>query len=199
MHDDTNEFDRIMSQEFIPHPQPENPPIGPYGTPVKTGLTPRGKAAIAIGVTVIASGAFFSWQHYSAQQSANEAKAAEIQLQQQQLELEKLKVMNQVNAENTKVQTAADKTRQKQIDACVDDNKGLVGKQLGATYRSVLEDCQAQYPATTNTGDMANAASANDTSGSGGGGANGLVLGGIGAVGLGVVIAAKKGTRHNPA
>lgn len=201
MNNPRDEFDRMMSAEFHDKPQPEYPQFAdpaPYGTPVKTGLTPRGKAAIAIGTTVLATGALFSWQHYATQQAANEAKTAEIQLQRDQFELEKLKELNKVNAENIKHQTAADKDRQKQIDTCVKDNKHLVGKQLGATYRSVLEDCQTQYPATTNTGDMANAAATTNTPNTGGGVNSGFLIG-AGALALGLATFAMKNKKPTPA
>ncbi|HEX5567100.1 MAG TPA: hypothetical protein VFY14_09295 [Streptomyces sp.] len=200
MNNPRDEFDRMMSAEFTDKPRPESPQYAdpaPYGTPVKTGLTPRGKAALAIGGTILATGALLSWQHYSTQQAANEAKTAEIQLQRDQFELEKLKELSKVNAENTKLQTAADKDRQKQVDACVRDNKTLVGKQLGATLGSVIKDCQDQYPATTNTGDMANAASTTNTPTSGG--VNSGVLIGAGALALGLAGAAMKNKKPTPA
>lgn len=194
---DHNEFDSIIAGGYAANSQPEYPTPGPYGAPVKTGLTPRGKAAIAVGGVIIASTALFSWQHYSAQQAAAEAKAAEIQLQRDRFELEKLKTMSQVNAANTKLQTSAETARQKRIDSCVNSNKGLVGKQLGATYRSVLEDCQAQYPASSNSSDMANAASATDaTNPSGGGVSPGLLLGGAVLAG-GLTVAWRKSTKSN--
>jgi hypothetical protein len=194
-------FDQIISEGYSVN-RDEAIDENPYGAPahtVKPGLTKRGKAALAIGATVIAGGSLISWTHYSAQSSANETKAQELQLKQQQLELEKLKELNRISADKEKTQASVNKTVQKQIDACVNDNKGLVGKQLGATYRSVLEDCQAQYSATTSTDQMDTAASVSDSSGSGGAGVNqGLLIGG-GALAVFLVLAAKKGARSNPA
>lgn len=196
------EFANEFSQEFADQPAPQNSPYGPYGgpvQPVKTGLTRRGKAALAIGATVIASGGMLTWQHYSAQADANQVKAQELSLQQQQLELEKLKVISEANAKNAKVQATQDAARNKQIDACVDANKGLIGKQMGVNYQSVREDCQAQYGTNAGTGaDMQEAASAADSNASGGISPSaliGIVAGGALLVG----VAASRGRRNNPA
>lgn len=196
---DRDEFDRIVqgihnnSQPAYTDPAPYGPPPSyVYTPPVKTGLTPRGKAAIAIGGVVIASGALFCWQHYTTQKAAAEVRAAEIQLEREKFELEKLKELNKVNAENAKAVTAADKERQEKVDSCIKENKNTVGKQIGATYRSVVEDCQAQYPATTSSG-MANTASTtNTTSGSGGADVNNGALIGVGILALGLATLALK-------
>lgn len=176
---------------------------GPYGSPtesqVKPGLTRRGKAGIAVAGTVLAAGGLLTWSHYSAEADATRLESQELAIQQQQLELEKLKVMSEVNAKNAKVQATVDAARQKQVDACVNANKDLVGKQLGATYSSVLSDCQAQYAATSTSG-MQEAASATDTNGAGGGGISPSGLVGIGVGGaLLIAVAANRGKRNNAA
>jgi hypothetical protein len=175
---------------------------GPYGSPtteqVKPGLTRRGKAAIAVVGTVMAAGGLLSWSHYSTQSAETEVESKKIALQQQELELEKLKVMSEVNAKNTKAQATADAARQKQVDACVNANKGLVGKQLGATYSSVLSDCQTQYTVTSTAG-MQEAASATDTTSGGGSISPSMLL----ALGVGgsvlVAVAANRGKKTNAA
>lgn len=180
-----------------PNHQPYGPPAPHPGHPVKTGLTPRGKAALAIAATIVAGGGLLGWQHYAAGQAANEVKAKELSIEQQKLDLEKLKALGKANETAAKTQSAADKTRQAKVDACVKENKTLVGKQLGATYRSVLDDCQAQYPDTANTSDMQEASSSQST-GSGGGAGNFVLVGG-GVLAVGLVIAVKKGSRPAPA
>jgi hypothetical protein len=198
MNDYNDEFQQIMNPEF-----PENSryeyTAGPYGGPVKPGLTTRGKAGIAVATAVLAGGSLLGWNYYSAQQAAQENKAQELALKQQELRLKELQILGQQATVNQKTQASLDATRQKHIDACVKANKALVGKQLGATYRSVLEDCQTQYPATTSSADMANAASATSTSSDGSGGVGpGLLIGGTVIAG-GLVFAAKRNTKSNPA
>lgn len=189
------QFDQEFGHEFTPT-HPVNP--GPYGMPahpVKPGLTKRGKAALAIGATVIAGGSLLTWQHYSAEASAHEVKVQELALKQQELRIEEMKVLNEAKAATQKTQSAAEQTRQKRIDACVDTNKGLVGKQLGATYSSVVEDCQDQYPASTSGSDM-EAAAASESTGTGGGNvSSGFLIGGAVLIG-GVAFAVRRGTRN---
>ncbi|MGP3737927.1 hypothetical protein ACTWJ9_33630 (plasmid) [Streptomyces sp. GDS52] len=196
------EFHNVIHGGYGIPAQPEFTDPTPYGiqthsgaAPVKTGLTPRGKAALGVGTVAIACASLFGWQHYSAQQAANEVRAQEFAIQKQQLELEKLKELNKVNAAQQETQATENAARQKQIDACVADNKGLVGKQLGASYRSVVEDCQAQYPATSSTDMQAVATTADPT----GGGVNPGLLLGAGVLGLGLAVAVKKSTKSHPA
>ncbi len=195
MNDHNSEFERIVYPEFAQNSAHEFPPTTPYGAPVKTGLTPRGKAGIAVITAVLAGGSLLGWNYYSAQQTTAEQKAQEIALKQQELRLKELQILGEQATANQKTQATADAARQKQIDACVNTNKGLVGKQLGATYRSVLEDCQTQYQTTTSSTGMANAASATSTtSSSGSGGINpGLLIAGT-ALASGLVVAYRKST-----
>lgn len=178
-------------------PHPYGPPLHPT-RPVRTGLTPRGKAGLAVAATVVAGGSLLGWQHYAAAQAANQVKAQELSIQQQKLALEQQKALDKANKAAAKTQTAAETARQAKVDACVKDNKSLVGKQLGATYRSVLDDCQAQYPATSsNTGDMQEAASSSSTGG-GGGATNVLLIGGATVV-IGAWAFVRKATKPTPA
>lgn len=194
-------FDQIINEEWDMNAT-QTAPRGPYGQPVydpKPGLTRRGKAAIAISVTVLASGGMLGYQHYSAQQSAASVKSQELSLKQQELRIQELKELNKAKAVNQKVQETHDAAQQKQIDACVDADKGLIGKQLGVTYGSVLEDCQSQYSASSSAGaDMQEAASATDADSGGSGAGQGLLIGG-GVLVLFVAFAAKRSTRSNPA
>ncbi|MER6092432.1 hypothetical protein [Streptomyces bluensis] len=189
-----DEFDDIVNTETW----------GPYGPsaaePVKPGLTKRGKAALTIGAAVLAGGGILTWQHYSAEAEANQVRSQELALQQQQLELEKLKEMNKAAAENAKTQATYDAARQKQIDACIDANKSLVGKQMGVTYSSVVDDCQNQYAGTSTTPGMQEAAASSDTGTDSGGGISPGLLLGIGTGGaLLIGFAANRGKKTNAA
>jgi hypothetical protein len=182
-----------MNQEF---------PTSPYGAPVqphKPGLTKRGKAALGIGAAVLAGGGLIGYQAYSADAAANETKAQEIALKQQQLELEKLKELNRASETNRKAQTSENKTRQASINACVKDKDDQVGKEYGSpSYQDVIDACQAQYSSTADGDDMESAASSKTANGGGGGVNEGVLLGG-GVLVLFLVAAAKKGKRSHPA
>ncbi|WP_042174527.1 hypothetical protein [Streptomyces sp. NBRC 110035] len=185
------EFNDVITGGYAdPHP------YGIPAQPVKTGLTPRGKAALGIGGAFLACGSLFGWQHYAAQQAEAEQKAQEIALKQQELRLEEIRELNKATAAQMETQAAVDTARQKQIDACVNDNKGLIGKQLGASYRSVVEDCQTQYPATLGS-DMQAAATTTGTGDDGG--VNPGALLGAGVLGLGLAVAVRKSTKSHPA
>ena len=176
-------------------PYGANPHIHPDSIPAKPGLTRRGRTALAIGAVVLAGGGLITWQHHADTAAANELKAKQLQLQQDQLNLAKEQAAAKANQSAAAAQAKANTARQKHIDDCVEQNKGLVGKQLGATYRSVVEDCQAQYPDTTTSTDthMQETASAQ----SAGGGINageGLLIGG-GILITGLVVAARRATR----
>lgn len=197
-----NEFGPEFTHQATINDSPYGPSAHYTGKPIKPGLTKRGKAAIAIGVTVIAGGVILIYQDNAAAQSAADVKAAELALKQQELRIQELKEINKANESNAKTQSTQDKARQKQIDACVATDKGLVGKQLGVTYSSVLEDCQARFgsAANTTTGTDMQAAASTSTgvSGNGGGGVNqGLLVGGVLAIGLAVAV--KKSTKPTPA
>jgi hypothetical protein len=200
MHRDDNEFDRLMREEFNTDPQPGYTDPHPYGAPaqpVKAGLTKRGKAALAIGTTVIAGGALIGYQAYSADAAANDAKAQEIALKTQALELEKLKELNRANETVRKTTAAQAESRQALVDKCVKSNKSQVGKGFGSpSYSDIVDACQAQYAATATTDSMQPAGSATTvTDGSSGGVNNGMLIGGGLLVSF-LVYAAKKGTRN---
>ncbi|MEU1078163.1 MULTISPECIES: hypothetical protein [unclassified Streptomyces] len=196
-HDD--EFDRMVQRLQMTGPEESAAP-GPYGyaAPHKAGLTKRGRVALAISATALATGGLLTWQHYDAQASANQAKAAALQLQRDQIALEMQKELNKSTLTTQKTQSAAGKERQQQIDACVENNKGLVGKQLGATLGSVIADCQNQYGGA-GTDTMQSAASSRNTTAADGGGSSvsPAVFLGVTALGLGVAFAVRKGTRSD--
>lgn len=203
-----DEFDRL-TQDWNMTPQQPDP--GPYGPPppthasqnaqashtaytshpAKTGLTRRGKAALAIGVTFIAGGSLIGYQAHENTQ----VKAQEIALKAQALELQKLKEENRATQATAKTQTSQEKARQASIDKCVNRRDDKVGKTLGSpSYRDVVDACQAQYTGTASSTDMQSAASAKST----GGGVNQGVLIGGGVLAVFLVVAVKRGTRSNP-
>jgi hypothetical protein len=194
--DDDDKFNQVTSgfhsNTYQPPTSADASPYGPnpyipaHSIPTKPGLTRRGKTALAIGATVLATGSFLTWQHYDAEAAANQARAQELALQRDQIALEMQKELNKATATSQKTQSVADRTRQKQIDACVNDNKGLVGKQLGTTLSSVISDCQAQYPAGGSGPDGIQEAASATTAGGGGIGVGGglAIAGGVLIVGL---------------
>lgn len=205
-------FDGIVNHSFTTNPQasaqvpttqtysdphPYGPPHHQHGNPVKTGLTPRGRAGIAVITVVLAGGGLLGYQHYATTQAANEVKAKELSIEEQRLALEQQKALDKANKDAARAQTVADQARQKQINSCVAENRELVGKQLGATLSSVIDDCNKQYPATaTNTSDMQEAASSSP-SGGGSDATNGLLIGG-GVLVLGAFWLVRKATRPTP-
>lgn len=193
------EFAKEFGPELV-DPNPYGPPAHVnYAQPVKTGLTPRGKAVMVAFAAPLLLGGFLGWQHYESTQAAAQVKAQQFAIQQQQIELEKLKELNKANAAAQKSETAENNQRNKLVEACVDSNKKMVGKLLGVTYQSVRGDCETQYPISTSTGDMQAAATAQDTSSSDDGGVSPGLLLGAGVLGLGIVVFAKKSTKSNPA
>lgn len=193
------EFDQEFGPEFTPAPAQNIPHTGPYGQPaqpVKPGLTKRGKAAIAIGVTVIAGGGMLAWQNHSEQVAANEVRAQELAIQQKQIELETMKELNKANAVQKKTEETLDVERHKQIDACVKTDKARVGKQIGVTYSSVLNDCQAKYGTDSDT--AMQEAAASSTSSDGGISPSTLLGISIGGA-LIVTVAARRGKKTNAA
>lgn len=198
-----DEFERIVqgiqpnSHANYGDPTPYGPPPAPaYTQPVKTGLTPRGKAAIGIGTAVIACGSLFGWQQYTAQQADADVKAQELALKQQQLQLEMQRELNKANTAAQEQQSTENSERKKQVDACVKVNQKLVGKLMGVTYQSVQDDCQAKYPTATQASMQAAGASTN-TSGSDDGGITQGLLIGAGALGLIALAGTKKLTKSS--
>jgi hypothetical protein len=188
------DFDQVITGGYTdPHP---------YGTPtpaVKTGLTPRGKAALGVGTAVIACGTLFGWQQYTAQQANADVKAQEIALKQQQIELEKLKEINKANAAQQEKQESENSGQQKHVEACVEANGKLVGKLMGVTYQSVRDECQAKYPTTSAAGMQAAANTTSTDAASDGDGSNVGLLLGIGALVLLGGGTAKKFTKSSQA
>lgn len=201
-------FDGIVHNSFGTNPQASTQaapsytdphPYGPPapGRPVKTGLTPRGKAGIAVVTAIVAGGGLLGYQHYAAAQAANQIKAQQLAIEQQKLDLEKQKALDKANKEAAQTASVQETARQKHIDACVKDNKGLVGKQLGQTLAGVIDDCQKQYPASALTSDMQEAANTSPTNSSGNAGVDGLLIGG-GALVVGAFLFVRKATKPAP-
>ncbi|MFG2540659.1 hypothetical protein ACGFU4_36015 [Streptomyces sp. NPDC048511] len=199
--DDRYRFDQMINEEYnvTPAESVEETPYGGRAYSVKPGLTKRGKVALAIGATVIAGGGMLTWQHYNTQAQATEIQAQELQYKNNLLALEMQKELNKAHAADQKAQETFSAFQQKQIDACVDADKGLIGKQLGVTYQSVTKDCRAQYGADSDSGPaMEEAASATDATGEGG--ISPAVLLGIGTgAALLIATAANRGKKNNAA
>ena len=198
-----DEFDRIIKGMTVNSPQEYVDPA-PYGTPdaaSKPGLTKRGKVALGIGATVIATGTLIGYQSYAAQQAENTAKAQEVALKQQALELEKLKEMNRAAEAARTTNSSQASARQASVNACVKDKEHLVGKGFGSpSYRDLVNTCQDQYAPSSVDVQTAAAGSSTTTSTDTGGDSSGagLLVGGLAlAVFLGA--AAKRSTRPTPA
>lgn len=177
----------------------------PYGNtvhPVKPGLTKRGKVALTVGATVIASCGMLVWQDYTTQAQENSLKSQELALQQQALRIQELKEINKATAAQKKEQAAEDAERKKFVDACVQADKGLIGKQMGVKYSSVVADCQSQFQgdqASVDGSDMAAAGASADTAGGGSGGINSTGLLAITAGGGLLVLVTARRTKKSHA
>ncbi|MEU9014264.1 hypothetical protein AB0D12_31745 [Streptomyces sp. NPDC048479] len=197
-----DEFDRIINGMAAVNAPQEHIDHTPYGAQYapKAGLTKRGKAAIAIGATVIAGGSLIGYQSYSAQAAENEAKAQEIALQAGALELAKLKEINRANEASKTTQTSEEKARQTSVNACVKGKEHLVGKGFGSpSYRDLVDVCQDQYTGSAGGDDLQTAASSRQASSDGSGGVNDGALIGGGALVLVLLFAAKKGKQSSQA
>lgn len=204
MNDHNREFDEITANWNTGNTVPEYLDNNPYGAPattVKPGLTKRGKAALGIGAAVIAGGSLIGYQAHAANVAEQEAKAQEIALKAEALELEKLREMNRAAEVNRKVALTVEQARQASVDTCVKGKTHLVGQGYGAPrYRDIVDDCQAQYTATTGLTDIEAANSSSQASApAAGGDVNEGLLIGCGVLALGVLAAAKRSTRSNPA
>lgn len=191
-----------FANEFGPEFPQHAPRTNAYGTtaqPVKPGMTKRGKVVVAVSAAILAGGGILIWQDSNADAKASEIQAQELALKQQELRVQELRELNKANAANQKAEETQSAEQQKQIKACVDADKGLIGKQLGVTYRSVTQDCQAQYGTNSSTGaDMQEAASDSGTT-DGGGISPALLLGIAGGGALIVGVAANRGRKSNAA
>lgn len=191
MNNGDDEFDDIVNTQTW----------GPYGAPAnnnsgqpKAGMTKRGKIAVSVIAAVLAGGGILIWQDNAQDARASEIQAQELQYKRDLLALEMQKEINKAKSANEKAEATHDAAAQKQIDACVEADKGLIGKQMGATYESVTEDCQERYGTSADTGaDMQEAASTSDADG---GGISPSVLLGVAVGGaLIVAVAANRGRK----
>ncbi|MFM9780453.1 hypothetical protein [Streptomyces scabiei] len=192
------EFHAIINNGYGMRPNTETIDPTPYGTPaqpVKPGLTKRGKAALAIGATVLATGGLVSYQSYASSMAESQAKADEIALKEKALELETMREINRAAEAQKKTQSTENKARQASVNSCIKDKEDLVGKGLGSpTYRDVVDLCNTQYTSPDTTGSDMQAAGSSQDTGAGGGVNDGLLVG-LGILGLGAVFAVRKGSR----
>lgn len=179
------------------------PGLGPYGAPEKAqatapkpGISKRGKVVFSAASVVLAVGGFAFYQDHQENIAAQNAKAAEIQLQQAKLDLERLKVTNQVDEKQAKDQKVEAKSLQAKIDACVDR-----GRDGSAYLQGVVDACRSQYAAsaTVDGQNMQEAGAASSLPGQGGGDASSVLIAGIGAAVLGAAVGARRLTRRDPA
>lgn len=191
-----------FNTEFGPEFDQSAPQPGPYGhpvQPVKTGLTKRGKVAIAVTAAVLAGGGMLFWQDQAEDAKANDLQAQQLQYKRDLVALEMQKEINKTNEANAKAQETHNEALQKQIDACVNADKGLIGKQMGVTYSSVMKDCQTRYGTSDAGADIQEAAASSDTGGGGADISPTLLL----AIGVGgalvVGVAASRGRKQHAA
>ncbi|MFI5867736.1 hypothetical protein [Streptomyces sp. NPDC051546] len=197
--DDRETFDRLTAQ-FHSEPVEIIDPTPYGGAPAgKTGLTPRGKAVLVLAGAAVLGATLVGYSVYSADSDQADARAQEITLQRERLELERMKEINKANADGRKAAAEASAVRQTALNNCVKDGSAQIGKSGGPWSRTqVVDECQKLGDgddwSNTKTGtDMASAASSSDLNTDGGGdsGNNGLlwIVGGGAAL---AVICAKK-------
>ncbi|MEU4932057.1 hypothetical protein AB0G54_37080 [Streptomyces yokosukanensis] len=198
--DERETFDRLTAQ-FRSEPVEIIDPTPYGGAPAgKTGLTPRGKVVMGLAGAAILGATFVGYTAYSADSDQADARAQEITLQRERLELERMKEINKANADDRKAAAEASTARQTALNNCIKDGSAQIGKSGGPWSRTqVVDECQKLGDgdgwSDTKTGtDMANAASSsglNTDGGSGDSGNNGLlwIVGGVAAL---AVIGAKK-------
>lgn len=182
------DFDEVVYG--TPDPMPYGPPpaTAPQAAPPqKTGMNTRGKAVLATAGLVLIGGSVIGYTIHADTAAANANKAAELSLQQQKFDLERLKVTNEIDTKQAKEQQAAEKELQAKIGACVDAHK-----DDSAYLQSTVEACQNQYKADHSSGaDMQEAGSATGSSG----GFNTSLLIGVAVIGAGGIALAKLGRR----
>ena len=196
---DNNEYDAQfdqMMQGLDVEEKPYGNPVKAQATGPKPGISKRGKVVFSAAGVVLAVGGFAFYQDHQQNVADQNAKAAAIQLQQSQLDLERLKVMNEVGEKQAKDHKVEAKSLQAKIDACVDR-----GRDGAAYLQGVVDACRDQYEpsATVDGQNMQEAGASSSLPGQGGDGANTLLIAGIGAAVLGAAVAARRGTRRDPA
>ncbi|MFD8469089.1 hypothetical protein ACFV10_28775 [Streptomyces cyaneofuscatus] len=204
-HDDG--FEQIVHHGMQPPTAPPNwADPTPYGTSAghprtaKAGLTARGKAALGLGAAVLAGTTLIGYQIHTSNAADQAAKAQELHLKTQALELERLRELNRAAEADRKTAAAETKTMQARVDSCVKTNREQVGKGYGSpSYRQIVDDCRAQYNSAGTTANMQAAGTASTPSDSDGGGVNDAALIGVAALVILGGIFARRGTRSNPA
>ncbi|MEU9578810.1 hypothetical protein [Streptomyces chilikensis] len=170
----------------------------PYAepTPVKPGLTPRGKAALAIGGAVLAGGAIVGYQAHTSAQADRELAARELALEEKRLDLEQRRLETETAAQTTKAHTKAETARQTAVEDCIKDRENKVGQGLGApTYRELTDVCTAIHTPAIPLDDMQPAAATDTVTDTTDDGGNGLLIGGAVLAG-GVLLATRKARKN---
>lgn len=191
----TDRFEEVVQGAWKADPEPYGP------RRARRPLTMRAKVAIGVASAVVAGGGLIGYQAYSASAAASNVKAQEIAYKQAQLELERLRELNKVNDKTKKSQVSAAQQRQADVNKCIKSKEYLIGRGYNSpSYRDLVDDCQAQYSATTIGDDMQQAGASQDVATGDGGGSNpvsgGLFIG-IAALG-GVVLIGARRARRDP-
>lgn len=182
------QFDAMMGVD--PHPYGQQPAPQTAGSK-KTGLNTRGKAVLGSAGVLLAVGGFFVYQDNEADIAAQNAKQAEIALQQKRLDIERIKVTNQVDQQHAKEQKAAEKGLQAKVDACVDANR-----DKSAYLQGTIDACRDQYASSSGDSpgmEEASSSTGLDTDGS----ISPVWLVGAAVTGVGVVVFARRGRRDD--
>lgn len=177
-------FDRLTARFHTGPVQSEQVEIidpTPYGgAPAgRTGLTPRGKVVMGLAGAAVLGATLVGYTAYSADSDRADARAQEITLQRERLELERMKEINQASAEDRKAAVEASTARQTALNSCVKDGSAQIGKTGGPWNRAqVVDECKqlgdgADWSDTKTGTDMANAASSSDLNTHDGGGDSG--------------------------
>ena len=186
---------------YDPNPYgPPAPTTPPAFQQAKPGLTKRGKVALSVSAAVLAGGALIGYQSHTTTVAENENRAKELDLRAQLLRIEEMKELNRVNESARSSRATSEETRQVSVDSCVDTNRNLIGKGLGApSLGEIVADCQAQYTSPASGLDMKTVGSTTASPQASDGEINdGFLLAG-GALVVFLLVAARRGTRPHHA
>ncbi|MFC9497622.1 hypothetical protein [Streptomyces sp. NPDC056982] len=177
-------FDQITNGLDV-DPDPYGETASPQATRRKPGLNSKGRVILGAAAVVLVGGGILVYQDHAENIAAQKAKSDEIALQQQRLDIERLKITNKLDKEQASQAKADHESLQQKIDDCVKANK-----DQSAYLQGTVDACRDQYSATSNgTGsgaDMQEAGAVTNTS-SGSFDATWLVVGIGAAVGVGYV------------
>ncbi|WP_327066873.1 hypothetical protein [Kitasatospora sp. NBC_01302] len=154
-------------------PSWKTPPLhGAYAPNAK--LSPRAKAGIAAGGVILAATGMVAYSDYASSQATAHVKAAQIALQQAQLDLQRQQ-QEAAQAAAAGQETQAEQARRQAVQDCV-------AKASGDSMNAVSQ-CSAAFPAITSPGMSTTSDTVSGGKSSAAGSDVGLiVLGSVGAV-----------------